>query len=94
MSCGNPHEVDCSKVLERVWLYLDGEIDDGDVDEIRQHLDECAPCLRQYGLDQAVKALVARSCRCDPAPPDLRERVRQRLIDVRVEITQVEYRAD
>ena len=26
MSCGNPHEIDCAKVLAQVYLYLDGEI--------------------------------------------------------------------
>jgi mycothiol system anti-sigma-R factor len=94
MSCGKPHDVDCSEVLERVWLYLDGEIEDADVHEIREHLDECAPCLRQYGLDQAVKVLVARSCGGDPAPEGLRSRVVARLQQVQVEITQVEYRAE
>ncbi|MGH8867532.1 MAG: mycothiol system anti-sigma-R factor [Actinomycetes bacterium] len=94
MSCGKPHDVDCNEVLERVWLYLDGEIGEADVSEIREHLDECAPCLRQYGLDQAVKALVARSCGADPAPEELRARVVARLQQVRVEITHVEYRAD
>jgi len=94
MSCGNPHEVDCSKVLEKVWLYLDGEIENNDVEDIRQHLDECAPCLRQYGLDQAVKALVARSCGRDSAPAELRTKVVHRLHQVTVEITHVEYRAE
>jgi len=104
MSCGNPHDVDCGEVLERVWLYLDGEIDAPDLQEIRQHLDECGPCLRAYGLEQAVKALVARSCGCEQAPIDLRTRVvtqlRQVSVDqasgdrVSIEVIQVEYRAD
>jgi mycothiol system anti-sigma-R factor len=94
MSCGNPHETDCSEVLERVYVYLDGEAQDLDVDRIRQHLDECAPCLRQYGLEQAVKALVARSCGCEHVPEGLREKVLKRLHEIRVEISQVEFRAD
>ena len=27
MSCGNPHAVPCADVLDRVYEYLDGEID-------------------------------------------------------------------
>jgi len=46
MSCGNPHDVDCSEVIEQVYLYLDGEIDDEGRSTIREHLDECSPCLR------------------------------------------------
>ena len=61
---------------------------------IREHLDECAPCLREFGLDQEVKALVARSCGCDVVPEGLRDRVLLRLQTVRVEIDHIEFRAD
>ena len=93
MSCGDPHETDCSEVLEKVYLYLDQEDAADDHDQIRIHLDECSPCLRQYGLEQAVKALVARCC-SDPAPVDLRERVLLRIQQVRIEIEHVEYRSE
>lgn len=94
MSCGNPHEVPCSEVLEQVYVYLDGEIGPDECAKIREHLDECGPCLRQYGLDQAVKALVARTCGCDLAPEDLRSKVLTRIREVRVEISQLEYRPE
>ena len=54
MSCGNPHETPCTEVLDRVYWYLDGEISDADCESIRQHLDECGPCLREFGLEEAV----------------------------------------
>ena len=47
MSCGKPHEVPCSEVLARVYSYLDGEIGVAGCAEIRVHLDECGPCLRE-----------------------------------------------
>jgi hypothetical protein len=43
-------------------------------------------------LDQAVKALVARSCGCDHAPEALRARVLARIREVRIEITEREFR--
>jgi len=94
VSCGDPHQTPCSEVLEAVYLYLDGEQDGTSRDHVRLHLDECSPCLRQYGLEQAVKALVARCCGSDPAPSDLRDRVLLRIQQVRVEIDAVEYRAE
>ena len=94
MSCGDPHDTPCSEVLEAVYLYPDGEQDSQHRDAVRIHLDECSPCLRQYGLEQAVKTLVARCCGSDPAPSELRERVLLRIQQVRVEIDQVEYRAE
>lgn len=94
MSCGEPHATPCSEVLEAVYLYLDGEDDPHTHEHVRIHLDECSPCLRQYGLEQAVKSLVARCCGSDAAPGDLRERVLVRIQEVRLEIEQVEYRAE
>ena len=83
MSCGNHHDTDCKDVLDRVYEYLDGEMDAHDLAVIRQHLDECGPCLRQYDLDEAVKALVRRSCH-EAAPEQLRLRILTRISEVRV----------
>jgi len=95
MSCGRPHATDCRKVLEQVYLYLDGElIDDEERQAVRVHLDECSPCLRAYGVEQEVKALVARSCGGDHAPDGMRQRLMVKLREVRIEIDQVEFRAD
>lgn len=86
MSCGKPHEVPCSEVLDRVYWYLDGEISEADCARIRKHLDECGPCLREFGLEEAVKRLVAKHCGCDPAPSELREKILVRLRQVRSEL--------
>jgi len=94
MSCGKHHETPCTEVLDAVYVYLDGEIDLGDSQKIRQHLEECGPCLRQYDLDKAVKALVARSCGCDVASDALRSKVLARIRQVRLEISETEYQAD
>jgi mycothiol system anti-sigma-R factor len=88
MSCGEPHETDCSEVLDKVYLYLDSEADEHDCSAIKQHLDECGPCLRQYGLEQHVNAMVARSCGSEVAPEALKMRVLARIQQVRIEITQ------
>jgi len=94
MSCGNPHDVPCAEVIEQVYLYLDGEIDDAGRRKVRDHLDECAPCLRQFGLEQDVKALVARCCGGEIAPDGLKQRLVVRLQQVRIELGTVEYRAE
>ena len=94
MSCGTPHDTDCAEVIEKVYFYLDGEIDDDTRQKLREHLDECAPCLRKYGVEQDVKALVARCCGSDVAPEGLRERLTIRLQQVRVELGTIEYRAE
>ena len=86
MSCGNAHDTDCREVLDKVYAYLDGELAEGDCSDIRVHLDECSPCLKEYDLDKAVKALVAKHCGCDPVPADLRSKVLARIAQVRSEL--------
>jgi len=94
MSCGKPHEVPCSEVLARVYSYLDGEIEDKSLAQIRQHLDECGPCLREYGLEEAVKRLVHKCCGPEPAPSGLRTKVLVRIQTIRAELEVSEFRAD
>jgi mycothiol system anti-sigma-R factor len=79
VSCGDPHEVDCRDVLAEVYVYLDLECDSAERERIREHLDECSPCLREFGIEQEVKVLVARCCGGEHAPADLKQRLRVRL---------------
>jgi len=94
MSCGSDSGMaevagtDCSEVLHRVYEYLDGEMTATDTQKIRQHLDECAPCLREYDLDLVVKALVKRSCECEEAPVALRTQIMSRITTIRYEISE------
>jgi mycothiol system anti-sigma-R factor len=94
MSCGKPHDVPCSEVLARVYSYLDGEIEDQGLAQIRDHLDECGPCLREYGLEEAVKRLVHKCCGAEAAPSGLRTKVLVRIRTIRAELEVSEYRVD
>ena len=87
MSCGKPHEVPCTEVLAMVYSYIDGELADGDCAKIKNHLDECGPCLREYGLEEVVKQLVHKCCGNDVAPGELRAKVMVRIQEVKAELT-------
>ena len=54
---------------------------------MQAHLDDCAPCLEEYDVQRAVKTIVARSC-AESAPDELRERVKVRLRQVQIQITE------
>jgi mycothiol system anti-sigma-R factor len=86
MSCGNHHDVDCSEILQRVYVFIDDELESASVEEIQVHLDECGPCLDQFDLERSVKKLVHRSCGGEHAPEGLRERILMRITQVRLEI--------
>jgi mycothiol system anti-sigma-R factor len=96
VSCGKPHETDCSRVLAEVWLLLDGECSQDEKHKLEQHLDECGPCLEQYGLEEHLKELLARKCGGEHAPDTLKAKLRASLRQVVVESddgTVVEIRA-
>jgi mycothiol system anti-sigma-R factor len=86
MSCGKHHDTDCSEVLERMFFFIDNELPSADLTEIRQHLEECGPCLQKYDLERTVKTLVRRSC-SERAPEGLRSKVLLKIREVQVEIT-------
>lgn len=79
MSCGDHHATDCSEVLAQVWLFLDHECDGDRRALLARHLDECAPCLAEYGIDEKLKALLAAKCGGDVAPDGLKSRLRQQI---------------
>lgn len=79
MSCGEPHETDCSEILDHLYEFLDKEMPDSDCVKFEHHFEECSPCLEKYGLEQAVKKLVKRCCGQDDVPGDLRAKVMGRL---------------
>ena len=94
MSCGKPHDVPCTEVLATVYSYLDGEMEDSDYQQIRVHLEECGPCLREYGLEELVKKLVHKCCGQEAVPGELRAKVMTRIAEVRSEIESTEVLAE
>jgi mycothiol system anti-sigma-R factor len=94
VSCGNPHETDCSEVLAEVWLYLDHECECERRELLRKHLDECGPCLSRYGLEEQLKELLARKCGGEHAPETLRRRLRDSIRTVMLEQAEVTLERD
>jgi mycothiol system anti-sigma-R factor len=62
-----------------VWTLLDGEVTDDSRDRLRHHLEQCPACLRHYGVEERIKALIASKCSGERAPSYLVERVRMQI---------------
>ncbi|WP_299952160.1 mycothiol system anti-sigma-R factor [uncultured Modestobacter sp.] len=75
----------CDDVLSHVFEFLDHETDDARRAVIAEHLEDCSPCLRQFGIEQEFKALVRRRCGGDPTPVGLRDRIKVQLTSVSFE---------
>ena len=75
----------CDDVLTHVFEFLDHETSDARRGIIAEHLEDCSPCLRQFGIEQEFKALVRRRCGGDSPPPGLRDRIKLQLTTVSFE---------
>jgi anti-sigma factor (TIGR02949 family) len=73
---GADRDTDCAVVMAEVWMLLDGECTDDSRDRLQQHLDACPACLRHYGVEERIKAVIATKCGGEKAPAHLVERVR------------------
>lgn len=67
-------EGDCNDSLAELYTFLDGELTDDKRDEIRQHLDDCSPCLERFDFQAELKAVIARKCH-EEVPQELRDRI-------------------
>ncbi|NLG21844.1 MAG: mycothiol system anti-sigma-R factor [Actinomycetales bacterium] len=77
-------DADCAQVVLRLFEYVDHEAAEEDGRRIRQHLDECGSCLREYERDLLLKALVKRACNREAAPETLRSQIMARISTLQI----------
>jgi len=75
---------DCNTARERLYLFLDHEIDSASCEEIQQHIEACSSCLTEYDVERIVKSLVHRSC-SEQAPETLVQKVQFAIRTVEVQ---------
>ncbi len=68
-------EIDCEQVLEQIWSFLDGEMDERAYLEIRAHVAECTGCGPKYEFQRKLLALIEAKCREGPIPADFKQRL-------------------
>jgi mycothiol system anti-sigma-R factor len=66
----------CAEAMRRLYVYLDGELDDAGRQVIRRHLDECLPCLGAFDFEAELRVMIATKCR-EHVPQSLRIRISQ-----------------
>lgn len=63
---------DCVRALNP---YLDRELTDDDVVQVRSHLDSCSGCLHQFQFEESLRRLVRIRCQEQSAPASLRAKI-------------------
>jgi len=71
------HEKDhaeCLEAIDRLYRYLDGELEGVDQVDVQRHLEACMPCLEAFEFEAELKVFIASRCR-EQAPTHLRTRI-------------------
>jgi len=67
-------KTNCREVGLRLQTYLDGELDDDRMEQIRQHLDDCVDCGLEFDTFSKIKRSL--SAQAVPADSDALARLR------------------
>jgi mycothiol system anti-sigma-R factor len=67
--------MNCEEAVEKLWQFLDKELEGAASTELQQHLEECRHCFSKVEFEERLRAMLRRSCCSEQAPPELRERL-------------------
>ena len=67
--------MDCEQVVRELWDYLDGELTDERMAEVRAHLKACRGCFPHFDFERAFLEALAKSKEEQAAPEELRRKV-------------------
>jgi anti-sigma factor RsiW len=79
MKHAHGRDPECLKIFEQLSAYLDGELCPEDCAHVREHIEDCPPCIEF--LDSLKRSIAAsRGLRCpenpQPLPPEAVERLK------------------
>jgi len=67
--------INCRDCVQALNSYIDRELSDDDIIQVREHLVECGGCLHIYKFEESVRKLVRVRCQEQSAPEALRARI-------------------
>ena len=74
-----PGGITCGQAAERLYEYLDSELDAEDAQAVREHLRVCEACYPRLAFEEAFRALVRRVEEGESAPDRLKAQVLEML---------------
>lgn len=72
---GNGPSISCQDALERLYEFLDGELEAGERAEVEKHFEICARCYPRLLFERSFLQGLERLQEGGEAPSDLKERV-------------------
>jgi len=71
--------IDCRKVAQHLYEYIDREVDSKTAAEIEAHIKLCSPCFKEYDLEAKLKEFVCRKAAACPGTDELKSRILEEL---------------
>jgi anti-sigma factor (TIGR02949 family) len=75
-----PDDSGCRDVVDRLYEYLDRELDPAAERAVREHLAECAHCFALHCFEDGYRRFLQARIQSRGAPPELRRRILERLL--------------
>jgi mycothiol system anti-sigma-R factor len=69
----------CEEALERIFEWLDGELDPESARRIGAHLEVCARCYPMVKFERSFRSALDRACRCEGIPDEVESGVMKAL---------------
>jgi mycothiol system anti-sigma-R factor len=67
--------MNCRESLQKIYEFLDGEMEKLPMGEIEKHLDNCRGCWDRFEFEKQLKALIQKSCCKEACSDTLRQRI-------------------
>ena len=71
--------MDCEQVVRQLWDYLDDELTDDRMAEVRAHLKACRGCFPHFDFEREFLEAIAKCKAGQSAPDGLRRKVMAKL---------------
>ncbi|UCE67133.1 MAG: mycothiol system anti-sigma-R factor [Candidatus Zixiibacteriota bacterium] len=65
----------CQEAVNKLYEYIDSELDRATTEKIKKHLDLCRLCCDQFEFEKTMKELVHKCCDAAKAPDVLKEKI-------------------
>ena len=73
--------IDCGVAMQRLWDFLDEELTEDRMVEVRRHLDSCERCLPHHDFAQRFLQAMQSTRAEQLMPPEVRQKVLAKLQD-------------
>ena len=71
--------MNCRESLEKLYQFLDRDMDQVPMSEIKKHLDRCRHCWDRFEFEKLLKERLKKSCCKEICPDSLRQRIQSLL---------------